>query len=486
MYSDPDMKRPDPGKQDELAIRVEGLSKRFAVYETPLERLKHLIVPSRTKGWSEFWALSNVDLTIGRGDTVAIIGRNGSGKSTLLQILCGTLSGTSGRVEVNGRIAALLELGAGFNIEFTGRENVYVNGAVLGLSREQIDERFADIEAFAEIGDFIDQPVKTYSSGMYVRLAFAVAIHVDPQILIVDEALAVGDSRFQAKCLNRIKVMQSQGVTILFVSHDVGAVRTLCEHALWLDHGKVRMFGDAFSVTAQYNQFLFEKEDDENPRLTHEAPAGQTEPEDEDASAAAAPADDSSAAEAVGTAAESSAQGEPATSEPETDSAVALMAKHRPINHWGSHVGCILEVGMFNANGERLSTVNALEDMEIRVRMKPPATADRSTMSVAFSLKDLRGTDLIVSTTWDQRSVDFTQAGETVLVRFKLTNRLNAGNYLLAVALEDRASVLPQYYEYIEGAHYFTSMTERKVYGTFVADVEQVMEAGQSARRVYA
>ncbi|MDR5816730.1 ABC transporter ATP-binding protein [Caballeronia sp. LZ033] len=479
------MNRPHPDRQDEIAIRVESLSKRFAVYETPLERLKHLVMPKRKKGWSEFWALDNVDLKIGRGDTVAIIGRNGSGKSTLLQILCGTLTGTSGSVEVNGRIAALLELGAGFNIEFTGRENVYVNGAVLGLSREQIDTRFADIEAFAEIGEFIDQPVKTYSSGMYVRLAFAVAIHVDPQILIVDEALAVGDSRFQAKCLNRIKAMQKDGVTILFVSHDVGAVRTLCEHALWLDHGKVRMYGDAFSVTAQYNQFLFEKDDEETPtpKLTHEAPAG--EPEAEGEAEATAAADGTPAQAEADAQAETQATEPEPEPEPEQDSAVGLMAKHRPINHWGSHVGCITGVGMYHANGERLSTVNALDEMEIRVRVTPPATADRSTMSVAFSLKDLRGTDLIVSTTWDQGSMDFTQAGETVLVRFKLTNRLNAGNYLLAVALEDRASVLPQYYEYIEGAHYFTSMTEHRVYGTFVADVEQVMEA-QSGRRVYA
>ncbi|HDR9128354.1 TPA: ABC transporter ATP-binding protein [Burkholderia vietnamiensis] len=465
--------------QDDVVIRIEGLSKRFAVYHTPLERLKHVIAPGRQKGWSEFRALDNINLTIARGETCAIVGRNGSGKSTLLQILCGTLRGTSGRVEVNGRIAALLELGAGFNNDFTGRENVYMNGAVLGLSRAEIDARFADIEAFAEIGDFIDQPVKTYSSGMYVRLAFSVAIHVDPQILIVDEALAVGDSRFQAKCLNRIKSMQGDGVTILFVSHDVGAVRTLCERALWLDHGKVRMLGDAFSVTAQYNQFLFETDDDES-RENNGAPFSKVRSGESAPVADAAPSEDAEEAFSA------SDSGAAAATGLDTDGAIKLMARHRPINHWGSHVGSILEAGIFNARGERLSTIMALDDIEIRVRVRPPATANRSTLSVAFSLKDLRGTDLLVSTTWDQRSLDFTQAGDTVLVRFGLKNRLNAGNYLLAVALEDRASVMPQYYEYIEGAHYFTSLTEHKLYGTFVADVEQTMDAGQAALRVSA
>ncbi|WP_454862691.1 ABC transporter ATP-binding protein [Paraburkholderia fungorum] len=415
-----------------------------------------MIAPRRQRGFSDFWALTNIDLTIRRGETCAIVGRNGSGKSTLLQILCGTLRGTSGRIEVNGRVAALLELGAGFNVDFTGRENVYMNGAVLGLSPAEIDERFPEIEAFAEIGDFIDQPVKTYSSGMYVRLAFSVAIHVDPQILIVDEALAVGDSRFQAKCLNRIKKMQAKGVTILFVSHDVGAVRTLCERALWLDKGEVRMLGDAFSVTAQYNQYLFEVEESDDVKDT-------------------APAQESPVAVR-----------EKPSLQPEQDAttndALELMAMHRPINHWGSHIGTILEAGIYNARGERASTFMAREDIEVRVRVRPPSNADRTTLSVAFSLKDLRGTDLIVSTTWDQKAIDFAQADDVAFVRFRLKNRLNSGNYLLAVALEDRTGVMPQYYEYIEGAHYFTSLVEEKLYGTFLLDVEQIIDSGQVAQ----
>lgn len=428
-------------KQGDVAIRIEGLSKCFAVYHSPLERLKHVIQPGRQKGFDEFWALSDVNLTIARGETCAIVGRNGSGKSTLLQILCGTLRGTSGRVEVNGRVAALLELGAGFNVDFTGRENVYMNGAVLGLAREEIDRRFGEIEAFAEIGGFIDQPVKTYSSGMYVRLAFAVAIHVDPQILIVDEALAVGDSRFQAKCMNRIKKMQEKGVTILFVSHDVGAVRSLCERALWLDKGKVRMLDDAFSVTAQYNQYLFQTEE----------------------SAAGDGADRSQSA-----AVEASAS---------VDSQPSSMADNHPINHWGSHVGSILEAGVYNSHGERTSTLMSGESIEVRVKIRPPRHADRASLSVAFSIKDLRGTDLIVSTTWDMRNVDFEKVGDTAMVRFKLRNELNSGSYLLVAALEDRAGATPQYYEYVEGAHYFTSLVEQKRFGTFLPAIEQIIES---------
>ena len=442
---------PPPATQ-EIAIRIEGLSKQYSVYHSPLERLKHVIAPGRQKGVREFWALKDVDLTIHRGETCAIVGQNGSGKSTLLQILCGTLRASSGSVQVNGRVAALLELGAGFNTEFTGRENVYMNGAVLGLTRAQIDARFAEIEAFAEIGNFMDQPVKTYSSGMYVRLAFSVAIHVDPQILIVDEALAVGDSRFQAKGLNRIKAMQATGVTILFVSHDVGAVRTLCERALWLDKGRVRMLGDAFSVTAQYNQFLFEAESDSGDTALLRGAEPESPPP-----------------------VEVTEQTKPTSTSdptPASESQQALL-KHRPINHWGSHVGAILDAGIFNAAGERSSTLNGLEAISVRVTLQPPPLADRSHMSVAFSFKDLRGTDLVVSTTWDQRTVDFTQFGEVIHVRFNMVNRLNAGDYLLAVALEDRTGVLPQYYEYIEGAQYFKSLTEHKRYGTFLVDIEQ-------------
>jgi ABC-type polysaccharide/polyol phosphate transport system ATPase subunit len=214
----------------------------------------------------EFWALKDVSFEIKKGEIVGIIGLNGSGKSTLLQIICGTLAPTSGDVEIRGRVAALLELGSGFNPEFTGRENVYMNAAVLGLSKEKVDAYFDDIAAFADIGDFIYQPVKTYSSGMMVRLAFAVAIHVQPEILIIDEALAVGDVVFQMKCLDKMEEIRSQGTTILFVSHSLDQIRRFCKSAVWLDHGRVKQFGQSNLVSDQYRDFSLRPKKDAEPK----------------------------------------------------------------------------------------------------------------------------------------------------------------------------------------------------------------------------
>lgn len=243
----------------ELAIQVNGLGKCYAVYSSPRDRLKQFVLPrlqrlllrQPTQYFREFWALKNVSFEIKRGDTVGIIGRNGSGKSTLLQIVCGTLSPTTGTVKTSGRIAALLELGAGFNPEFTGRENVYMSAAVLGLNKDEIDARFKDIVAFADMQEFIDQPVKTYSTGMYVRLAFATMAHVDADILVVDEALAVGDAVFVQKCMRFIRAFQERG-TLLFVSHDMSAVQNLCSTAVWLDHGGVVNSGPSKQIAEAY------------------------------------------------------------------------------------------------------------------------------------------------------------------------------------------------------------------------------------------
>lgn len=242
----------------EVAIRVENVAKSFAIYERPYHRLLQQLFPNAGRGWHrEFHALRDVSFEVRRGDTVGIVGRNGSGKSTLLQLICGTMSPTSGRIEVNGRIAALLELGAGFNPEFTGRENVFLNGTVLGLSRDDIEMRFDDIAAFADIGDFIEQPVKSYSSGMYVRLAFAVAINVTPDILVVDEALSVGDEAFQRKCFARIQRMRDHGATVLFVSHGAGTVLELCNRAILLDRGDCLADGAPRQVISRYQQLLY-------------------------------------------------------------------------------------------------------------------------------------------------------------------------------------------------------------------------------------
>jgi len=247
---------------NDIAIKVEHLSKTYLIYNQPADRLKQFILPrlQRLMGkhpktyFHEFWALRDVSFEVKRGETIGIIGRNGSGKSTLLQLICGTLTPAGGSVQTNGRVAALLELGSGFNPEFTGRENVYMNGAVLGLSTEEIDARFDEIADFADIGEFIEQPVKMYSSGMVVRLAFAVIAHVDADILVIDEALAVGDAVFTQKCFRFLRRFMENG-TILFVSHDVNSVNNLCQLALWMDHGSTRMISDATEVTKAYTQY---------------------------------------------------------------------------------------------------------------------------------------------------------------------------------------------------------------------------------------
>jgi lipopolysaccharide transport system ATP-binding protein len=251
---------------NEIMIRVENLGKCYHIYERSQDRLKQSIAPRirRAFGWPatnyfrEFWALKDVSFELRRGETVGIIGRNGSGKSTLLQLICGTLTSTTGNIWTTGRIAALLELGAGFNPEFTGRENVYLSGSVMGLTTRQIDERFDAITAFADIGDFIEQPVKTYSSGMYVRLAFAVIAHVDADVLVIDEALAVGDAIFIQKCMRFIRQFQKRGA-LLFVSHDTGTIVNLCQNAIWLNHGTVQGYGSAQDIAEAYLQYTHQE-----------------------------------------------------------------------------------------------------------------------------------------------------------------------------------------------------------------------------------
>lgn len=244
---------------DDIAIKVENLSKCYHIYDKPHDRLLQMFAGRRKKYFREFWALKDVSFEVKKGETVGIIGRNGSGKSTLLQMICGTLTPTKGRIQTNGRIAALLELGSGFNPEFTGRENVYMNASVLGLTNEEINARFDEIVAFADIGDFIEQPTKTYSSGMMVRLAFAVIAHVDADILIIDEALAVGDAFFTQKCMRFLRTFMKTG-TVLFVSHDTGSVKNLCNYALWLEKGEVMQQGSSKEVCELYLQAFYEAE----------------------------------------------------------------------------------------------------------------------------------------------------------------------------------------------------------------------------------
>lgn len=241
----------------EYAIEVNNLGKSYQIYDKPSDRLKQMLMRGRKQYYREFWALSDITFKIPKGKVVGILGKNGAGKSTLLQIICGTLSPTQGGVDVHGRIAALLELGSGFNPEFTGIENIYMNGQILGLSRSQMDAKLKAVLEFADIGDFVYQPVKTYSSGMFARLAFSVAVNVEPDLLIVDEALSVGDAWFQHKSMARMRQLMESGCSVLFVSHSIDAVRALCDEAIWLDQGQVKMQGNVTDVTNAYMNDVF-------------------------------------------------------------------------------------------------------------------------------------------------------------------------------------------------------------------------------------
>ena len=249
-----------------LAIKVDHVSKMYKLYDKPSDRLKEALGLTRKKKYHEHWALNKVSFDVKKGETIGIIGTNGSGKSTILKIITGVLNPTEGNLEIDGRISALLELGAGFNMEYTGIENVYLNGMMIGFSREEIDERLDDILKFADIGDFINQPCKTYSSGMFVRLAFAVAINIDPEILIVDEALSVGDVFFQAKCYKKFEEFKEQGKTIIFVSHDLSSISKYCDRVILLNKGDKLAEGSPKEMISLYKRVLLNQADVKKPQ----------------------------------------------------------------------------------------------------------------------------------------------------------------------------------------------------------------------------
>lgn len=431
----------------DIAISVDGLSKRYEVFSQPKDRLKQMVVPKLKKligleppqYFREFWAVRDVSFSIKKGETVGIIGRNGSGKSTLLQMVCGTVTPTAGLVRTNGRVAALLELGAGFNVEFTGRENVLLNAAILGFPQEEMEQRMGDVLAFSELAEFIDQPVKTYSSGMYARLAFSIAIHVDPDILIIDEALAVGDSRFVAKCMRRIKEIQQRGTTILFVSHDVSSVRTLCDRAIWLSNGDLVEDGDVFPVTGRYMEFMFRDEDGSDL-------SGADQAAKSDLNAGDGIRDDVAIAGAG------------------LDS--------RPVTHWGSHKGTILSASVCNSEGIRKDIHEWGCLLNIVIGVKIPDDIPRQHLGIAFAIKDLQGTDLIVSTTHDLDRLSLPEEAEFE-VCFRLTNPLVSGKYLLVAAVENRQHQDIHYYEYFEGAHYFSTLSEARFFGIFQPPIDK-------------
>jgi len=410
----------------DVAIRVRDLHKQYLIYSRPEDRLKQMLVPrlqrlaGREPGryYREFSALSGVSFDIRRGETVGIVGRNGSGKSTLLQMICGTLTPTSGTLEVHGRIAALLELGAGFNPEFTGRENVYLNAAILGLGRAEIDQRFDSIAAFADIGVFLDQPVKTYSSGMYLRLAFATAINVEPDIMVVDEALAVGDEAFQRKCFARLEQIQQNGATILFVSHSAQSVVQLCSRAILIDSGEMLLDGRPKFVTSQYQRLVNLRGGD----------AVETREEiralnRQHTASAASGAEDESATEPAGHAAGAAP---PSTVEAYDPRLVAdSRVSYEPDG------AIIEEIRLLTTRGEMVNIVE--QGREYIYEYLVTFGADRHNVGFGMMIRTVSGFDVggASSSLVPTQRLRFAAAGTTVRVRFKFTCDLSPGVYFI-------------------------------------------------------
>jgi lipopolysaccharide transport system ATP-binding protein len=408
----------------ESVISVEALSKSYQIYEQPRDRLIQMVLPRAQRAlglaprryYQDFWALRDVSLHVSRGETVGIIGRNGSGKSTLLQIVAGTLSPTTGDVKVAGRVAALLELGSGFTPEFTGRENVYTNAAVLGLSREEIDSRFEAITSFADIGPFIDQPTKTYSSGMVLRLAFAVQAQVDPDVLIVDEALAVGDARFQARCFDRLKQLKARGTSVLLVTHSTEQIVTHCDRAVLLDEGRVQTVGPPRDVTNRYLDLLFGRE---RATTAPSSPTGATRRQSVE--------DGVTAADLVRT----------IDLEADTFSTRAAYNPHE--YRWGDGGASFLDF-MLLANGRIapavLTSGDALE-LYVSLRFERPLACP----ILGMVIKTKEGVTVFGSNseTLDIRAFgELGQPGETCVVRLAFTCRLAPGDYFVSLGLATR------------------------------------------------
>ena len=381
----------------EIAINVQGLSKVYKLYDRPIDRLKESLGLSRTKKYREHYALRDVSFCVEKGETIGIIGTNGSGKSTLLKIITGVLNPTRGELTINGRISALLELGAGFNMEYTGIENVYLNGTMMGFSREEIDAKMQDILDFADIGDFVKQPVKTYSSGMFVRLAFAVAINIEPEILIVDEALSVGDVFFQAKCFKKFEEFKEQGKTILLVSHDMGSIQKYCDRVILLNKGEVLAIDASRTVVDLYKKVLVNQFD---------------------------AAEKAAAAEAAST-----------TEQTQIDQAAGWKSNfviNPKLIEYGEKQAEIIDYAIVDEQGRFSNLIE--NDREFTVKFRVVFHERVKEPIFALTIKNVQGTEITgTNTMYEGTQVPTPEAGETMVVSFKQKISLRNGEYLLSL-----------------------------------------------------
>ncbi|MCI8465136.1 MAG: ABC transporter ATP-binding protein [Lachnospiraceae bacterium] len=374
----------------ETAIGVDNVSKMYKLYEKPGDRLKEALGLTREKRYVEHYALNGVSFEVKKGETVGLIGTNGSGKSTMLKVITGILNPTGGSVEIEGRISALLELGAGFNMEYSGLENVYLNGTMIGFKREEIDARLEEILKFADIGDFVYQPVKTYSSGMFVRLAFAVAINIDPEILIVDEALSVGDVFFQAKCYKKFEEFKEQGKTILFVSHDLGSVSKYCDRVILLNKGEKVMEGEPKPVIDTYKRLLVHQfggsSEAQEKQGTEKVKAGWKE----------------------------------------------NLNNNPNCLEYGNGEAHIVDYAVLDSSGMVTNSISKGENFTVKFRVI--FQNDIVNPIFAFTIKDLKGTEITgTNTMFEHVYVDHTAAGDSKIVSFTQEMNLQGGEYLLSL-----------------------------------------------------
>lgn len=411
----------------EIAIAVDHVSKMYKLYDKPMDRLKESLGLSKQKKYKEHYALNDVSFEVHQGETVGIIGTNGSGKSTILKIITGVLNPTAGNLRVNGRISALLELGAGFNGEYSGIENVYLNGTMIGFSREEIDKKMDDILNFADIGEFVHQPVKTYSSGMFVRLAFAIAINIEPEILIVDEALSVGDVFFQAKCYRKFEEFKEMGKTILFVSHDLSSIGKYCDRVVLLNRGQKLAEGGAKEMVNLYRKVLVNQLDDE----------------------------------------EAENSGDNESIQEETDSLQKEKLNLNPeLLEYGSKLAEIVDFGIYDHTGLITNAVD--KGQKFSVKMKVKFNEDISEPIFAFTIKDLKGTELTgTNTMYENSPVTPKKSGDIQEITFTQMMSLEAGEYMLCLGCtgyrDGEFTVFHRLYDVCN----LTVITDKKAVGYF-------------------
>lgn len=378
-------------KMNEIAIKVESLTKLYKLYDKPSDRFKESLGLTKKKKYREHYALHDIDMEVKKGETVGIIGTNGSGKSTILKIITGVLNPTYGKVTIEGRISALLELGAGFNMEYTGVENVYLNGTMIGFSKEEIDEKLQDILEFADIGDFVHQPVKTYSSGMFVRLAFAVAINIDPEILIVDEALSVGDVFFQAKCYRKFEEFKKLGKTILFVSHDLGSISKYCDRVVLLNKGKLIGEGDSKEIIDMYKKVLVNQLDEDGNEYDsgHDIASGNK------------------------------------------NSWKSQMVIDENYNQYGNGLAEIIDFCVVDDEG--MITNNIIKGHEFKIKMKVKFHETVEDPILAFTIKDKQGTEICGTNTMIEKIIiEPMKPGDIISITFQQDMYLQGTEYLLS------------------------------------------------------